>query len=286
MAIHNNDHFPVLGLHEFRKGQFAGSDNLLFNELHGERHIDKPHQHDFFILLLFDKANGVHNIDFVDHEIGNQQVHLLFPGQVHKWDIGPETTGYQLMIGRDFFERFAPSLRFSITNYQNHPIIQLSLDSFKLILYEFDAIKIELTSDDSLPELISSRIAVIASILSKEAEKIFKDVDVYQSEPRIIMFQQMIDLHFKEQKLVSFYAEKLHISANYLNILCKKHVKVSATQLIQQRSILEAKRLLMATTLSVKEIAFELNFADHAYFSNFFKAHTGVRPTEFRDTLN
>lgn len=286
MAIHhNNDHFPVLGLHEFRNGQFAGSDNLLFNELHGERHIDKPHQHDFFIILLFDQANGVHNIDFRDHSIGSQQVHLLFPGQVHKWNIGAETTGYQLMIGRDYFERLSPSLRFSIANYQNHPVIQLSVDSFKLLHYEFDAIKDELANDDSLPELIGSRIAVIASIVSKEADKVFKDGNLYQSEPRVIIFQQMIDVYFKEQKRVSFYAKKLHISANYLNILCKKYVKISATQLIQQRIILEAKRLLMATTLSVKEIAFELNFADQAYFSNFFKAQTGETPTEYRDAL-
>jgi len=283
MALYNkNEHFPVLGLHEFSKEAFAGKGNLLFNELHGEKHIDKPHQHDFFIIVLFDRASGVHNIDFVDYKIGNHEVHLLFPGQVHKWNIRLETTGYQLMISRDFFERFSPSFRFSFASYQSHPVIRLSENSFKLLHYEFDAIKNELECDDSLQELISSRAAVIASIVSKEAEKVFNDVNVYQAEPRLVRFQQMIDLYFKEEKLVSFYAEKLHISANYLNILCKKHLKVSATKLIQHRIVLEAKRLLMATRFSVKEIAFELNFADHAYFSNFFKAHTGVTPTEFR----
>ncbi|WP_316817660.1 helix-turn-helix transcriptional regulator [Pedobacter nyackensis] len=284
MALYNkNEHFPVLGLQEFSKGAFAGKGDLLFNELHGERHIDKPHQHDFFIIVLFDQAKGIHNIDFINYNIGNHEVHLLFPGQVHKWNIGPGTTGYQLMISRDFFEIFSPSFRFSFASYQSHPVIQLSENSFKLLHYEFDAIKNELECEDSLQELISSRTAIIASIVSKEAEKIFSDVNIYKGEPRIARFEQLIDIYFKDQKLVSFYAEKLNISANYLNIICQKYLKVSATKLIQQRLVLEAKRLLKATMLSVKEIAFELNFVDHAYFSNFFKAHTGVTPTEFRE---
>ncbi len=49
---------PVIGIQEFRKGQLAGRDELLFNELRGARHIDKPHKHDFFIIMLFEKAQG------------------------------------------------------------------------------------------------------------------------------------------------------------------------------------------------------------------------------------
>lgn len=285
MLTNKNKHIPLLGLEEFRKDRLHSKEPLLFNELHGERHILKPHQHDFFIIILFDQAKGNHTIDFKEYKISNQQIHLLFPGQVHTWNIEPETTGYQLMIDRHFFERFSASFRFSFVEYHNHPVIELEPDSFKLLHYEFDAIKNELAAEDSLSELISSRTAVIASIISKSAAKIFTDLNNYEAEPRIVKFQQLIDISFKEEKLVSFYAAKLHISANYLNILCKKYLKISATQLIQQRTVLEAKRLLKTTTVSVKEIAFELGFIDHAYFSNFFKTQTGTTPTDFRDLL-
>lgn len=285
MLNKKNQHIPLLGLEEFRKDPVNTKEPLLFNELHGERHIHKPHQHDFFIVVLFDQAKGIHTIDFKEYKINNQQIHLLFPGQVHTWSIEPKTTGYQLMIDRHFFERFSSSFRFSFVEYHNHPVINLDADSFQLICYEFDAIKNELAAVDSLPELISSRTAVIASIISKSASKIFTDLNNYQVEPRIVKFQQLIDVSFKEEKLVSFYAAKLHISANYLNILCKKYLKISATQVIQQRTVLEAKRLLKTTAISVKEIAFELGFVDHAYFSNFFKTHTGTTPTDFRDLL-
>ncbi|WP_431241703.1 helix-turn-helix domain-containing protein [Flavobacterium sp. P21] len=285
MSTKKDQNIPLLGLQEFKKDQSRHNEQLLFNELHGERHIDNPHQHDFFIIVLFDQAKGVHNIDFIDYQISNHQIHLLFPGQVHKWNIEPKTTGYQLMIGREFFESFSSSFRFSFAQYHNHPVIELSKESYKLLHYEFDAIKNELEKPDCLQELISSRTNVIASIISKEAANIFTDHDIYQNEPRIAKFQELIDIYFKDEKLVSFYASKLHLSANYLNILCKKHLKISATQLIQQRIVLESKRHLKATALSVKEIAFELGFVDHAYFSNFFKTQTGITPTNFREQL-
>lgn len=278
-----NKYVPVIGIQEFRKGQLAGRDELLFNELRGERHIDKPHKHDFFIIILFDKAQGIHTIDFRDYPIGNRQIHVLFPGQVHRWDIEPKTIGYQLMIDRVFFERFAPYFRFSFTNYKNHPVIPSTNNSFKLLKYEFDAIKDELNTGNSLKDIISARAAVIAAIVSKEAENLFADFKVYQSNPRLAKFNMLIERHYKEEKLVTFYASKLNLSANYLNILCKKNLSISATQLIQQRVLLEAKRLLQSTDLSIKEIAFELGFVDHAYFSNFFKSHIGTTPTAFRE---
>lgn len=274
---------PILGIQEFRNGQAAGRKGLLYNELHGERHILKPHKHDFFIIILFDQAKGVHTIDFQEYAIGDRQIHVLFPNQVHTWRIEPDTTGYQLMIDKLFFERFSPYLRFSPSNYINHPVIPLSQENFDLLQYEFDAIKQELRATYSLQDVISARAAVIAAIVSKAAESVFTAAKVFQSHPRLAKFTSLIDQHFKMQKQLSFYALELNISANYLNILCKKNLGVSATQLIQQRVLLEAKRLLQATDLSIKEIAFELGFVDHAYFSNFFKSQTNLTPRSFRE---
>ncbi|MDM1061054.1 AraC family transcriptional regulator [Empedobacter falsenii] len=279
----NQDSVPIISIQSFRKRQLAGRDELLFNELHGERHIDKPHKHDFFVIILFDKASGIHNIDSKDYPIDDKEIHILFPGQMHKWQINDGTIGYQLMTERVFFEQFAPYFRYSFTNYQNHPVIKLSDEAFSKLMYEFNAIKEELKSENSLVHLINARAAVIAAIVSKEAEQIFTEFKVYQSNPRLAKFNMLIDEFYKEEKSVVFYAEKLHISANYLNILCKKHLKVSATQLIQQRIIIEAKRLLKSGDLSIKEIAFDLGFTDHAYFSNFFKAQTNITPSEFRN---
>ncbi len=104
----------------------------------------------------------------------------------------------------------------------NNPVIPLSASSFKLLKYEFNAIKDELSAANSLRDIISARAAVIAAIVSKEAESLFNDFKVYQSNPRLAKFNMLIEQHFKTEKLVTFYASKLNVSANYLNILCKK----------------------------------------------------------------
>lgn len=283
MVKQKGKHFiPIIGLHDFRKDQIAGRTEILFNELTGEKIIEQPHKHDFFIINLFEEASGFHSIDSLEHPIGNKEIHILFPGQMHKWHIHEGSKGYQLMIEHEFLEQFAPFFRFSFTNYQNNPVIKLSDDAFEKLKYEFEAIKFELKSENSLIHLLQARAAVIAAIVSSAAESTFTEFKVYQSNDRLAKFNMLIDEFYKTERSVTFYAEKLHISANYLNILCKKHLKVSATHLIHQRIATEAKRLLQNKKLNIKEITFKLGFTDNSYFSIFFKNQTGITPSEFR----
>jgi len=273
--------FPTLDISEFWPNQNAG-DNLLYHEIIGKRHIEKPHKHDFFLFMLFEQGSGIHNIDFIDYQVAGKQLHLLFPEQVHKWGLGENTHAHQLMISRSIFENLASSLRFSLILYQNEPVINLSAAAYQNILYEFRHIKDELAKPDVLWEIIHARTKLIALMLSQEAETVFNNQTVYQSKPLLFKYRSLIDIHFKNEKLVAFYANQLNISANYLNILCTRHFNASATALIHERLILEAKRILLTTEKPIKTIAFDLGFYDVAYFSKFFKKHTQITPHVFR----
>lgn len=275
-------HIPTLDINEFSPNQNPGND-LLYHYIEGERHIEKPHKHDFFLFMLFQKGSGTHSIDFVDHAIAPGQLHLLFPEQIHKWKLGTNTSAHQVMISRQAFETLTNSFRFSLILYQNYPIITLSPATFEQILYEFKQIKAELEGPASLPEIITARLRLIALIISREAETVFNNKTVYQTKPILFKYLALIDKYYKNEKLVSYYADQLNISPNYLNILCKKHFQVSATALIHERLILETKRTLLTTEKPIKAIAFDLGFYDLAYFSRFFKKHTRMTPREFRE---
>ncbi|RFS22797.1 helix-turn-helix domain-containing protein [Chitinophaga silvatica] len=277
----NNDHIPILGMQEFAE-PWTADHGIQYHELKGAREIAKAHKHDFFIFLLFETGSGTHTIDFIEYKIGAQQVHLVFPGQVHKWRFGAKTHAHQLMISRSLFESFSSAFRFSLNQYANNPVINPGKAFFSQLLYETLAIRKEAEQKNIVWELIRARNEVIALIVSKAAEKKFTHLNTYHTNPFLNKFISLIDQHFKEEHAVSFYAKQLNITPNYLNILCRKNLHVSATYLIQNRAILEAKRLLQVSELSVKEIAFELGFYDHAYFSKFFKSQTGSTPTEFR----
>ncbi|HWB91918.1 MAG TPA: helix-turn-helix domain-containing protein, partial [Puia sp.] len=95
-------------------------------------------------------------------------------------------------------------------------------------------------------------------------------------------FKQLIDKQFRQLKLPKAYAEQLHVTPNHLNAVCQELVGETAGDLIRDRVILEAKRLLVNADLTITGIAYELNFADGSYFTKFFRKHAGMTPEEFR----
>ncbi len=98
-------------------------------------------------------------------------------------------------------------------------------------------------------------------------------------------FHTLVEIHFKTNHEVQFYAEKLFKSPKTLTNQFKKAGINPPLKIINQRRVLEARRMLYYTALSVKEIADELGFEDAANFTRFFKNNTGTSPSELRNTL-
>ncbi|MDO6388585.1 helix-turn-helix transcriptional regulator [Pontibacter sp. BT731] len=278
------DNFPVFGIQEFQP-DLHHTNELQFHLVQGKQLIEKPHKHDFFMLLLFEQGSGTHTIDFKQYEVGDHQLHLLFPGQVHSWALGENTVAYQLMISQPVFEIFSSSLELTFVLYQKQPVLELSSETFSQLQHEFQSIDAELSRAPVHWNIVNLRNQLIAQLVNREAGEKYDYLKVYRAVPALMKYQHLVDVYFKEQKSVAFYADQLHISANYLNILCKRNLQVPALFLIHTRIILEAKRLLHASELPVKEIAFDLGFSDLAHFSNFFKSKTGMSPRSFREQL-
>ncbi len=98
-------------------------------------------------------------------------------------------------------------------------------------------------------------------------------------------FQQLVEQQFRSTKLPSVYADQLFITPNHLNAICKSYIGQSAGEIIRNRIVLEAKRLLVNRNLNINEIADELQFNDNSYFTKFFKKSAGLTPEEFRKQL-
>ena len=95
----------------------------------------------------------------------------------------------------------------------------------------------------------------------------------------------VIESNFSKHREVQFYADALHTHPNNLNHIVKKATGLTAKQTITNRLIIEAKYLLVSTTLSVKEIAYELGFEDANYFNSFFKKDQQTTPAQYRIQL-
>lgn len=104
--------------------------------------------------------------------------------------------------------------------------------------------------------------------------------------PLVSKLQQLVNEKFKESKDVQFYASLLHVTPNHLNKTVKKETGKTASAIINQICILEAKVLLTQTDLDIMEVAYQSGFDDISYFSRFFKKHTSTSPTNYRKMID
>ena len=137
-----------------------------------------------------------------------------------------------------------------------------NLGKWNILRYQLEILLIELTR-------IKQQNTSNAHILVPNNEKLRK-------------LEFLIEKYFVEHKDVNFYANQLHISSRHLNSIISLQTGKSISEMIQNRILIESKRLLLHSEKTVSEIAFELGFSDKAYFHRFFKKTTGETPLHFR----
>ena len=108
-------------------------------------------------------------------------------------------------------------------------------------------------------------------------------VTLTRADARVEELRRLLDQHFRKERLISFYAEKLSMTPDRLNDHVKRATGVTAGHLIRQRVLTEAKRQLLFTTQAIHEIAYDLAFSDPSHFTRFFRKQTGMTPQAFRE---
>ncbi|WP_197027605.1 helix-turn-helix domain-containing protein [Marinobacterium lacunae] len=109
-----------------------------------------------------------------------------------------------------------------------------------------------------------------------------EQVRAHRGQEHLQRFLEMVNRDYVAQRTVESYALDLGITAPYLNQLCRELTGRNALQIVHERIVLEARRYLIYTALRVSEIAYQLGFADPAYFTRFFRRLSGQSPRQFR----
>ncbi|CAA9201850.1 HTH-type transcriptional activator RhaS [Flavobacterium bizetiae] len=274
---------PVLSV-----GNILGEETLgitLFrHSVKGRNEFEQPHKHDFYMVFFVEKGSGVHNVDFTQYIVNDYQVYFIRAGQVHNWSLDVDTSGFQLMLAADVITIFSNLGSFPFFEQSVPSCLSLDKKQFEEFKIHLHEIELVLSDNDVLTkEILLLRLHLMLKLLQKEYLNQFPEHDSSTKPEKIIKgFNTLIDDHFNEESSVNFYADKLNITANYLNILSQKYLKMPASDVIKQRTILEAKRLLTSTDLSIKEIGYQLGFNDNTYFSKVFKKYTGKTPGDFK----
>ena len=248
--------------------------------------LHKPHRHSFYHLVLFTAGGGTHTIDFVTFPVKPAQIYFMIPGQVHSWHFEGEVDGYIVHFNESLFTTFLRDgqylERFSFFSGNSEDgVINLPAEVYQTIQRLFASMLVESQPLDLIRLRLLELFITVEQLSMAKTEKNIP----LQKLSVVKTFKQLIDHRFRDLKLPKEYAELLHVTPNYLNALCQDLLGKTAGDLIRDRVILEAKRLLVNADLTVGEIAYELNFADNSYFTRFFRKHTGITPEEFRKKI-
>jgi len=253
----------------------------------------KPHRHKYYEVLFFTGTGGSHEIDFKSYQIKTNSIHFISPQQVHLLQRKNNVTGTVISFKEDFFLEAQSAIKFTdqvsfLNNPYSSPILQLNKKEHAQEILQLIG-KIE---KEYISEHIDKHLALVSwvklfLILCKRLYLPESRIEAASASPSEITrnFKKLIDKQYRKIKSVSEYAQLLNITAGHLNDTIHKDLGKTAGELIHDRIILEAKRLLYHSEMSIKEIAAELHYEDPSYFGRFFKTHSGNTPDQFRKAI-
>lgn len=240
-------------------------------------------RYDFYQLLWFTKAGGdkTYFLDFEEYTLHDNQLVLLYPGQIDKLDTQGKK-GFLYAIHNDIFFRLN---QFIQSDYLNGYASNVFLVPDKItgdILLKLNALLLEEYNNGNRLPLMES---YIQSFLFHIAYLYTNTVDTVNKKDTIVSeLMRLVDTSFIHQRDTEFYADSFGMSCKTINEICKKGTGKTVKQHLQERLILEIKKEIRIGKKSLKEIAFELGFSEAAYFTRFFKQQTSLTPTQFRDS--
>jgi AraC family transcriptional activator of pobA len=283
------DRFPVYDighLVEFRQDDLLISQFAPYLKIH--KNLQQAHKHTFYHLVLFTEGAGSQTIDFQKFEVKPYQIYFMVPGQVHHWAFEGKVDGYVVNFSPKFFQSFLLKPDYLeqfpfLSGNANEAVINIEANlRIKLIgLFEkllSESIENQRTALDMVRLLLLEVFILVGrTVITPQ----LKQVSPYNLT-LLKNFKNLIETNYINSKLPKDYAELLYITPNHLNALCNDLLGIPAGEVIRNRVVLEAKRLLINPQLGITEVANHLNFADNSYFTKFLKKQTGVTPEEFR----
>ncbi len=253
--------------------------------LGGKDMIQELHRHDFFFILALEKGNGSHVIDFMPYEVGDYSVFCMRPGQVHELSLKTGSSGYLMEFGTDFYYPHDKESNQLLRKASSANLCKLDSSGFKKVISLLGYILQEYTDKkEGYIEVIKANLGIffIEHLRHRKEEKsLSNNVNPYAQE-QLEKFLELLEKHIYSHKQVSQYADLMNLSTYQLNTITKTTLGKTCSDLINEYTILESKRHLLATSNQINQIAYLLGYEDVSYFIRFFKKQTGYSPEAFR----
>ncbi|PWJ39182.1 AraC family transcriptional regulator [Sediminitomix flava] len=255
--------------------------------------LETPHRAQFFQILWIEKGETIHQVDFIDHKLNENDLLFIPFNAINKFGAngGHSYDGKIILFTDDFF-----CATQTHSNYLNRSLLWNSL---------YERLPLFIGTEVSLKNVIKSISTELAlpfdeideSILRNDlhnfmlhAERVFQKtgIKIIENSPQkevLLSFHQLLQENFWKEKSVQFYASQLNQTEKQLHKITTNLIDKTPKQLIDECIVLHAKRMLVHDQKNVKEISYELGFEDPSYFTKYFKKHTQQSPIHFKTQL-
>jgi len=254
-----------------------------------KQNVIGPHRHDFYETFVISGGEGSISVDFEEHILAPPQLFFYAPGRVHSWEKTKNVMGVMIRFTSEFLlsgemkTDYSPELYIFIT-IGGSPVLYLKPEQYELFSFFAKMMTIEysiskLNREEALRAYL--RLWLIESLRIADDLQLICVED--KCAPLARRFLSLVETDFLHYSSVNDYADQLRVTTGHLRECIRKTINRSVGEVIRSRILIEAKRLLRYTDMSISEIAYYLNFEDPSYFARYFRKYCLVCPSKFRE---
>lgn len=251
------------------------------------------HRLTFYDITFITDGDETLFINQTELNVSARDVICSIPGEIWSWPKQTEMKGYVLLFKEEFLFSFFNDKQFLnkfryLKQGRSSPLIRLKKELFKDVIAHLNQINNEIqlgvnSSEHVLRALVYLILAQLERADTVQVKTISTSTKEEQANRHIQAFVKLVDEYYLRSHDVQFFADKLFITANYLNRMTKEYLGYTTKSFILNRVIQEAKNLLKYTNLSVSEISNRLKFEAPNYFGRLFIKYVGMTPKQYRN---
>lgn len=252
--------------------------------------MTEPHRAQFYQVLFIEKGRGTHYVDFKPIEIKDNSIVFVPQNSINLFDTNGEYEGRLVLFTDSFFCQNTHDLSFL-----NSTILFSDLYDFAQVKVGHHCSELKVTLNALETEFVrekdSAHYGILRNVLHVfllQAERELRNQGFVELKAGVnldylMLFKDLLEKNFREEKSVNKYASELSISEKQLQKATKTLLDKTPKQIIDERILLEAKRLLVHGSDSIKEIAYDLGYDEPTNFIKYFRKHVACTPSEFRE---
>lgn len=251
--------------------------------------LTTAHRLEFYNILWFQQGFPTHVVDFQSIEIKPNTLLFLNKDTVQRYDKMTPFGCKAIVFTDSFFCKTDEDIKFLRNSILFNDLFSTStihIDKYEPIfarLVEEMIIELENEKDNLQADILKNLLHNFLLHAERKKRKLnFIELKKGKDLDDVMLFKNLLETNYKNQKQVNYYARQILLTEKRLNQACTNIFGKSPKNLIDERVLLEAKRVLAHNTQSVKEIAYYLGFNEPTNFIKFFKKHSKLTPTEFR----